>query len=297
MTMRPILAILLSSTFALAVPLRGSIAAGAPERATPSRTISIGVDATALGDQGVGIDKLVLDTLRPRFESGGYTIVERDAAIAFRLRFEPLREGRFDYGLRFEFVTDTEVESAIEWVACMTCTDAKLLEILDKQAPELLEATDERFAAMTASAGAEESTTDESDTRGESTGPSSSDEDTGDETGTIEPPPPIGPLGISGAIGLAAGLGLSIGGGVQLGRGVVDDIDLAQEIGTQTDHRPVGRALLGAGIGVAVVGVALLATDLAIRAKKRKAAASQASVTITPALRPDYAGLGIGGRF
>lgn len=297
MTMRPLLAILLSSTFVLAMPLRGSIAAGSPEQGTPSRTLSISVDATALGDQGVGIDKIVANALRPRFEAGGYQIVEEGAALAFRLRFDPLREDRFDYGLRFEFVNGTEVESAIEWVPCMTCTDAKLLEILDKKAPELLEATDERFAAMEASADDDESTTDESDTPGDSTGPASSNEDTGEETGTIDPPPPIGPLGIGGAIGLAAGLGLSISGGVELGRGLVDNIDLAKETGSQADHRPPGRVLLGAGIGVAVVGIALLATDLALRAKKRKAAASQHSVTVAPALRPDYAGIGLGGRF
>lgn len=294
--MRPLLAILLSSTFVIAVPLRGSIAAAPSEQAASHRTISISVDAAALGDQGVGIDKIVADDLRPRFESGGYQVVDRDAALAFRLRFEPLRESRFDYGLRFEFVSGTEVESAIEWVACMTCTDAKLLEILDKKAPELLEATNERFAAMEASAAGEESTTDEGDSRAATTEESGTD-DTGDGSEPVEVPRPIGPLGIGGAIGLAAGLGLSIAGSVELGRGVVVDIDLAKEIGTQIDHRPAGRALLGAGIGVAVVGIALLATDVAIRAKKRKAAASQHSVTITPALRPDYAGIGLGGRF
>lgn len=295
MTIRPILAILLSGAFMLAAPLRGSIAAEPPEQRMPNRTISISVDAAALGDQGVGIDKLVVDRLRPHFESGGYQIVERDAALAFRLRFDPLREDRFDYGLRFEFVTEAEIESAIEWVPCITCTDAKLLEILDKKAPELLEATNERFAATETSTTSEEPTSDEGDSR---TTPdeASTGEDTGEDGEPVEVPAPIGPLGIGGAIGLAAGLGLSIAGGVELGRGLVDDIDLAKEVGSQADHRPPGRVLLGAGIGVAVVGVALLATDVALRAKKRKAA-SQHSISINPTLRPDHAGISISGRF
>jgi hypothetical protein len=275
----------------LAAPLRGSIAAEPPEQRTPNRTISISVDAAALGDQGVGIDKIVVDRLRPHFESGGYQIVERDAALAFRLRFDPLREDRFDYGLRFEFVTEAEVESAIEWVPCITCTDAKLLEILDKKAPELLEATNERFAATETSTTSEESTSDEGDSR---TTPdeASTGEDTGEDGEPVEVPAPIGPLGIGGAIGLAAGLGLSIAGGVEF-RHQTEELDLAKEVSGRADHRPTGRALLGAGIGVAVVGVALLATDLALRAKKRKTN----SVTITPTLSPEYAGIGIGGRF
>lgn len=279
------IASILACSLALGLPIRASFAAEAVEQQASDRTLALSVDTSALGDQGVGIDKIVIDKLRPHFEAAGFELAD-DAALALQVRLEPLREGKFDYGLRFEFLGDEGPEPAIEWVACMTCIDSKLLGLVDEKAPALIEAVERRLAGLEAAS----STTTSEDTTSDTT-----DDPTegGEDEGPTEVPPPIGPMGIVGVVGLAAGVGLSIGGGVELGRGQVDTTDPASLFGTSTDHRPLGRALLGAGIGVAVVGVALLATDLAIRAKKRK----KASFAVTPALGRGYAGLGLAGRF
>ena len=120
-----------------------------------------------------------------------------------------------------------------------------------------------------------------------------------------EPPPPetrdvapsraLGPVGITGISASALGLGGAIAGAILLGRGRVEEPVPGAMI-EFVDYRPPGRALLGVGLGLMVVGEVLLAVDLSVLARKRRARATAELSYLAPTLM-DGPGIAVGGRF
>jgi hypothetical protein len=249
------------------------------------KVVTIQIDVTSLPEEERGVAPVVLGELRTTLEGAGHQVSDEPTpgAIVLRARLRHMEAGNRNYGIHFEFMDGDRAAPAMEWVECIFCTEARVLERIRESAPDLLAAVERQVPKTSA------------------------ESDTGDETGgepidDVGPGPakvkPIGPLGFAG-IGVATlGLGAVVWGAVDLGRGRVYDNSHAG-IGTRrpwTDFGPRGTALLGAGIGGVVLGGALLVTDLAIRSKKRKSLGTSAGV-VTPMLSPQSLGLGWTQRF
>lgn len=270
-------------TLALVASLGSSMASAAPPsdvspRPGPVPAIELRVEASAV-DDSARLAEFVRETLSPHLMDAGYAVypVDADAQLVVRVRLEPLEVGERNYGLHFEFIEDDRATPAIAWIDCVFCTQYRLETKLDEAAPELVQAIDERAAATTEPRPAEPAHTP----------PPTPEPRPTDSTA----PAPVGPLGIAGVVVAATGVGVSIAGAIELSRGVVvgDGTDFER---TRTDRRPLGAALLGAGGTAALVGVALLATDLVRRAPPRSARA-----TVVPLVSPRFTGVALLGQF
>lgn len=248
-------------------------AASSSEAAAEAIRVHLRVDAKALGEEGIGMDGMLVEALGPKLEAAGFTLVEGpgDDVISLQIRLRVVRKSEYDHGVHFEFVEGEAVEPAIEWRMCLICGDFRLLELLEASSEELIEAIRKRA----------------------SEGP----EAPAGGTPEVQPPPPrpLGPMGGVG-IGVAAlGLGSTIAGAVLLARGrVFDELDDLNKTGT--DYRPYGTAFLAAGVAAVVTGGALLTADLIIRKNKRKNQ-RLSSQAFYPMLSIDTFGLGYTARF
>lgn len=114
-------------------------------------------------------------------------------------------------------------------------------------------------------------------------------------------PSPSRRLGPVGYVGIAAGvlgLGSTIVGALFLHRGKVIEGDPGAPIVDYTDYRPLGVGLLGAGLGVMVVGNVLLGVDLGVLRDRRDGRANnRAQLTGIRLAADDGASLAIHGRF
>jgi hypothetical protein len=106
---------------------------------------------------------------------------------------------------------------------------------------------------------------------------------------------PLGPVGYVGIASSALGLGAAIAGSVVLHRGVIVTSEPGAIVIDSIDNRPVGVALVGAGLGVMVVGNVLLALDLSVLHKRR--AATAARLTSVGLTTNNGAGVSFHGRF
>lgn len=281
------IASIVSLTLVLAAAPNVALAQAPSAEHDGPRPIRLEVDPDAIGERALGLEKMLQEQLAPVFEDNGVELVgpERSDAPRVRVRIGgKFKEVElFDYQLNFELVEGDQVVTLIEPVPCAACYDDVIVPTIAQQVPALVEAVANASAA---------------EPEGPSTG---GDGDGGEGDGdTSEPPPsPIGPLGGVG-IGVAAlGLGAVVWGAVDLSRGRVDDDPPGSDLATRqtwTDYGPRGALLLGVGIGGVVVGGAMLAVDVVIRAKKRKNAKKRSGALI-PILTPRSAGLGWVQRF
>jgi hypothetical protein len=100
-------------------------------------------------------------------------------------------------------------------------------------------------------------------------------------------PPSLSTVGLAGIIVGAAGLGLAASGIVRMAEGETRMLDPNNhELLIVTNPRPQGQALLGAGVGVVAVGVAMLAVDLTVLRKRRAG-----RVAVAPSFGRGAAGL------
>src|SRR5690606_20870842 len=101
-------------------------------------------------------------------------------------------------------------------------------------------------------------------------------------------------LGARGSAGIgvgAGGLGLVGVGASRMAKGETRMIDEDREqFGIISDARPQGRAWLGAGVGVAAVGVTMLVVDLTVLRKRRARA-----VAVVPSFGVGMTGLTVQG--
>jgi hypothetical protein len=106
-------------------------------------------------------------------------------------------------------------------------------------------------------------------------------------------PPALSAMGLAGIMVGAAGLGLAASGIVRIAEGEMRMVDPHNaELLIVTNPRPQGQALLGAGLGVAAVGVAMLVVDLTVLRKRRAG-----RVAVAPSFGPAAAGLHVRVRF
>jgi hypothetical protein len=89
----------------------------------------------------------------------------------------------------------------------------------------------------------------------------------------------LGPVGYAGIAASGVGLGAAIVGAVFVHRGREIHGDPGAPVLDYTDYRPLGVALVGAGLGVMVVGNVLLGVDLGLLRDRRQRAGTRASVT------------------
>jgi hypothetical protein len=251
--------------------------AESPESRTAEPTlIRIELDTDAIGDRSLGLEDKVVESLRPIFEAGGIELVEDGReAVHLRIRFGGKAEDvqLFNYNLHFELVEGNTVTRLIDPVVCLDCFDHTLFPTLEETAPKLIEAIDAQRGRDPTAPGTE---------------PPHGEQDPGKS-------PPPRPIGVMGGVGIgvaALGVGGLVWGAVDLARGQV--YGPASEDETRlvwTDYGPRGAVILGVGVAGVVLGGALLATDLVIRARQRKSA-NQPSSAFAPVLSPQVVGLG-----
>lgn len=201
------------------------------------------------------------------------------APTTLRVRVEYLAEENLDYTIIYEALQGSESLGEAASLTCSGCVEAKLVRTISEGIPAALVRIDELVAA-----------------KAEPTAPTPTD-----EPPPAEPPaarvPPIGALGIVGSIIAAGGVATLVVGGLELPKG--------SEYGPPDDngdvivreHGRTGQVLLAAGGGALLVGVVMLATDVALRSKRNKAAKSRAARVPTPLLGPGFVGMGLSGRF
>jgi hypothetical protein len=215
--------------------------------------------------------------LRPALETAGFTIADGSVDMILRVRFAPYDGGDFrDHGIHFELIKGESVTPAIQWVICAGCGRNRLEKSLEAATPELLDALNDVFELPDSKA-----PTGDGD---------------GDVSGSLNTPPPPKPIGLLGGIGIGvavAGVGLTVAGAVQWSRGRILDDDINSKLSEGRDFTPQGRAFVGIGAGVIVVGAVMLGVDMGLRAKKRRTARAQ----VLPAIGPEHTGLLIQGRF
>ncbi len=235
---------------ALSIMLVTSLLLAVPRTAWAAEQLRIAVDTSKLSESDrERIRKSVQHAVVEDVEAEGYTVVEDGSATALRIRIEYLDEEDLEYAIYYDVQRGSEVYADVPWIACVVCVDAKLLRTVGEGLPKALE----RITALSQEAEPEPVT---------------------DESTPIEGPrvAPIGPIGSTGALITGFGLAATIAGAVELSRGkVYDQGTLGARSWEFDDHRPVGVALLGAGVAAMTIGVATLVTDTVIRAKKRKA--------------------------
>lgn len=106
-------------------------------------------------------------------------------------------------------------------------------------------------------------------------------------------PKSLGAVGLTGILVGAAGVGLVVAGIVRLVPGPARVVSASDsEVIVVSDRRPQGRALLGAGVGVAAIGMAALAFDLTTLGRRRAR-----RVALAPLFDPTTAVLVVHGRF
>jgi hypothetical protein len=264
----------------VALALVGVLATARPAHAgEPLRLI---VDTSKLAESDrERLRSSIHDSVSAAIVEAGHEVVDDGAATTLRVRVEYLDAEDLEYAIYYDVQRDAAL-AEVPWLACVGCVDAKLLRTIGEGLPKALARVDELAAAST--------------DMGEGEG----DEGTGGEP--VDDPPtgprvaPIGPLGLAGSVVAAGGLATLIAGGIQLPKGeVVTDFD-GRDV-EYRDYAREGRVLLATGASVLVVGVALLATDLALRAKQRRDANPRSARVPVPVLAPSFVGLALHGRF
>jgi hypothetical protein len=237
---------------ALAGTLVHPAAAAEPESSTqserPVRTVRLVIHvAPELGEEAERYHERLDERLPPALEEAGFELVDdvtADASVRVSLLVDDL--DNFAFRLETE-ITVGDQHTKLKPTPCEDCLIDKLYPAIDQQGPRIVDAL--QVARVRS-------------------GSPTSHGETQPQAG--DPPPPIGPLGGVG-IGVAGlGLAATIAGAVELSKGKRYDADTGAPDRTFVDHRPAGRALLGAGVAAVVVGAALVITDVTLRAKQRR---------------------------
>ncbi|MFV8750465.1 hypothetical protein ACNOYE_07925 [Nannocystaceae bacterium ST9] len=225
--------------------------------AAPEQPLRVVVDTAALDEQDrERMRKFLQAGVVEEIEAKGITVVEDGSATTLRVRIEYLDEEDLEYAIHYDIQHGGEIYTDVPLALCTFCVDAKLLRAINGGLPAALKRLEELAEPV------EPSPLEETDPVLEE--PVPEDEPEPDRIA------PIGPLGFTG-IGVAAlGLGATIAGAVELSKGKVYEQTSTGLSWEFEDHRPAGKALLGTGVAVMAVGVALLVTDTVIRARKRK---------------------------
>lgn len=248
-----------------------------PASAEAGEPLQLIVDTSTLAEADRdGFRTTITTSLTETLATEGRELVD-SAPTTLRVRVEYLAEENLDYTIIYEALQGSESLGEAASLTCSGCVEAKLVRTISEGVPAALVRIDELVAAQAVPTAPPE------------------------EPPPAEPPParvpPIGALGIVGSIIAAGGVATLVVGGLELPKG--------SEYGPPDDngdvivreHGRTGQVLLAAGGGALLVGVVLLATDVALRSKRNKAAKSRAARVPTPLLGPGFVGMGLSGRF
>ena len=253
-----------------ASPAAAAPAAESESDERPVQTVRLLVQVDAeVGEDATHYRARMLEGIQPILANAGFELVDdvtADASVRVSLKVDDL--DNFVFHLETE-ITVGDQHTALDHTKCEDCLLDKLYPAMDQQGPRIVDAL--RVARV-------------------HSGTQVVDSDVPPEAREVAA---IGPLGGVG-IGVAAlGLGATIAGAVELSKGKVYDPNTIDSPNPQfTDHQPAGRALLGVGIASVAVGVALLVTDVAIRAKKRRNRQTSARAYF-PVIDGDVFGVGL----
>ncbi|MBX7083425.1 MAG: hypothetical protein K1X88_29730 [Nannocystaceae bacterium] len=216
------------------------------------------------------LDKRLHETLTQRAVS-----LDDAAAPKLRLQLRWLDYDRSDYAGAYELqAVGSDAWTTAAKFECFACSNTALAKRASEVLPEAL-----RAAARPAEAPATTSTPSATTTGT----PATTSSDGGGSTRR-----PLGGMGKGGIAMLAIGVvGIGVGAGL-LARSERADGGNA-EAQSRSDSTPAGIGVLAAGGALAVVGIALLATDR-VRAKRR-------TVAVAPAATSSFFGLALAGRF
>jgi len=249
----------------------------------------IEVDTSALGERAIGLEKLIREHLESSFSANELGLFEAQGQDEpfLRVRIEVLNLKMLHYNLHFEYVVNGEAETLVDPVECLECFDREMKGALDTRTQALIVATTARVARGTGEPSGDGDP-----------GPESNADDGNDPPIETTPKPRrLGALGVTGGVLLVAGVGVAIGGAFNLGRGIVYDDPAPPALDgyrAGLDHRPTGAALLGAGIGCAVAGGALLVVYLVLRSKNahKNPQNHKGAGLVIPTVSPSAVGLG-----
>lgn len=227
------------------------------------------------------LEKRTTDALKSRH---GIDVVESgDATIVLHLidlAEKPTAETALvDYAVLLEVQVDGKVVGDAD-VTCMGKGEAELVDCTIEGLPAILDHIPTRPVRGREPAGTNEGLPDEGGDGGTSVDANDNDRVA-----------PLGPWGISGIVVGAGGIATLIAGGVDLGRGEVAEDTFGQD--ETRDFRPRGRALVGVGVGLVVVGALAVGIDAGMRANKRK----EASARLRLDAGPRFVGASLVGRF
>ncbi|MFO0634123.1 MAG: hypothetical protein U0168_14855 [Nannocystaceae bacterium] len=228
------------------------------------------------GEDIAALSRAVDKTLREGLQQHAVALGEATAP-KLRLQLRWLDYDRSDYAGAFELQTaGSDAWTTAAKFECFACSNTALAKRAREVLPEAL-----RVAARRPDP-------EKPATTGTPAPAAGRHPDTGaTPPGAAKPRRALGGLGKGGIAMLAIGVvGVGVGAGL-VARKSEESRDA--ELLIRTDTAPAGIGLLAGGGALAIVGIALLATDR-VRAKRRP-------VAVTPAATPRFIGLAIAGRF
>lgn len=276
---------------AFLLPVALVVGAIAPEPVAREHGVALRIDSAPLlqrEDEGV-VEHTVFFVRKGSAEalgaSGAPMVDEAGAAaITVTLSWSNYEESIYEISIQTE--RPGEKPRALETFTC-ACINSGLAAEVSKRMPAALEqlegapAEDAEPAADAAPAAANEPSEPEP-------APSNAPTD-----GPSQKPAVLGATGIAGIVVAVGGLGWA---GYGISRLAIGETRMPhpeqEQLDIIRDLRPPGRAWLGAGLGLAAVGVTMVAIDATLLRKRRARA-----VAVTPSLGPGQAGLELRGRF
>jgi hypothetical protein len=215
----------------------------------------------------------------------GLVITERESATLV-VRIELVQPEPGIVLVQAIAIHDAEVLQRDDTRPCIQCTTVEIVEDATRIIPDALSLLAERRAEDAAAAIAAAQAAEEAAMRVEAPLP---------EASSSKPARVLGPVGYVGIASSVLGVGATIGGAVLLARGRVEDVQ--GPVIHVTDYRPPGRALVGVGLGMFVVGNVLFAVDLTVLAQGRRARAQAKLDHLSFTLIDGGPGFVAGGRF
>lgn len=254
------------------------------------RQVVLEIDGKKLLDEQIAVSAentlyfVRSDSTKALSETHGVKVVEdAQGAPAILVSLSWVNYSESIYGVRLEARRPGEEAEIVESFEC-ACVDSELTAAIIARLPAALEQLEQPDVRPSEPA-VEGTRSDPPASNPEPDPPVTNAKD--------DKPAALGAVGIVGIVVGAGGLGMVGFGASRIAKGETRMIDEDREqFGIISDARPQGRAWLGAGVGVAAVGVTMLVVDLTVLRKRRARA-----VAVVPSFGVEMTGLTVQGRF